>query len=154
MDRIDLKILQALQEDARMTNQALSERVGLSPSPCLQRVKRLERQGLLRAYRAEIELEKVCRSVTVIATVTLRAHEEVDFKDFEAAIRDMPEVVECVKVSGAFDYLLRFVCPDIGRYHSLSEELLKSSNGIAQLSSHVVLDQTKAFEGFPLESLV
>jgi DNA-binding Lrp family transcriptional regulator len=117
-------------------------------------VRKLESAGLLGPYLARVDLDRICRNVTVIATVTLKTHEHQDFKSFEAAVADLPEVVECFKVSGAFDYFLRFVCPDLARYHTLSEELLKHGPGIAQISSHVVLDRTKEFRGYNLERLL
>lgn len=154
LDQIDTRILSALQTNARITNHRLAETVGLSPSPCLQRVRKLERAGLLGPYLARIDLDRVCRNVTVIATVTLKTHEHQDFNAFEAAVAGLPEVVECFKVSGAFDYFLRFVCPDLARYHTLSEDLLTHGPGIAQISSHVVLDRTKEFRGYDLERLL
>ena len=154
LDRIDLKILAILQGEGRITNHALAERVGLSPSPCLQRVRKLEGAGLLGPYLARIDLDRICRNVTVIATITLKSHEHEDFLRFEAAVGRLPEVVECFKVSGSFDYFLRFVCPDLARYHTLSESLLTDGPGIAQISSHVVLDKTKEFQGYSLERLL
>ena len=154
LDRIDLKILAILQGEGRITNHDLAERVGLSPSPCLQRVRKLEGAGLLGPYLARIDLDRICRNVTVIATITLKSHEHEDFQRFEAAVAKLPEVVECFKVSGSFDYFLRFVCPDLARYHALSESLLTDGPGIAQISSHVVLDKTKEFQGYSLERLL
>ena len=154
LDRIDLKILAVLQSEARITNHALAERVGLSPSPCLQRVRKLEAAGLLGPYLSRIDLDRVCRNVTVIASITLKSHEHEDFERFEAAVAKLAEVVEAFKVRGSFDYFLRFVCPDMARYHALSESLLTDGPGIAQISSHVVLDRTKEFQGYSLERLL
>lgn len=154
LDQIDIRILSTLQSNARITNHNLAETVGLSPSPCLQRVRKLERAGLLGPYLARIDLDRICRNVMVIATVTLKTHEHQDFNAFQAAVAELPEVVECFKVSGAFDFFLRFVCPDLARYHTLTEDLLKDGPGIAQISSHVVLDRTKVFRGYELERLL
>ena len=154
LDRIDLKIVETVQNDARITNQALAEKIALSPSPCLTRFRRLEREGVIGPYFARIDLGRICRSVTVFATVTLRSHEQGDFEAFESAVRHLPEAIRCYKVSGTFDYLVQFVCPDIRRYHELSDELLKESAGIVNLTSHVVLDQAKTFKGYPLGRLV
>lgn len=154
LDRIDLKILRTLQDEARISNHDLSERVGLSPSSCLQRVRKLEARGVLEAYRARINLERVCRSVTVLATATLSHHDQTSFSRFEKAVAEIPEVVECLKVSGTFDYILRFVCTDMAQYHALSERLLDTGRGVAQLSSHVVLASTKPAAGYPLERLL
>lgn len=154
LDRIDLKILSTLQQEARISNHDLAERVGLAPSSCLQRVRKLEGHGVLGPYRASINLDRVCRSVTVIATVTLKNHEQSAFRRFEQAVAGIPEVVECLKVSGTFDYVLRFVCTDMTQYHALSERLLDADRGVAQLSSHVVLASNKTDEGYPLERLL
>lgn len=154
LDRIDLRILDELQKNARITNKALSERVGLSPSPCLQRVKRLEDIGLVTGYLGQINLDALCRHVTVMATITIRDHDHSIFAAFEAAIADLPDVVECLKMSGSFDYLVRFVCTDIQRYHSVTEDLLMQVGGKLQIASHVVLDQTKQNRGVDLDGLV
>ncbi|WP_319412131.1 winged helix-turn-helix transcriptional regulator [uncultured Cohaesibacter sp.] len=154
LDRIDLHILDELQKNARITNKALSEIVGLSPSPCLQRVKRLEDIGLISGYLGLINLEALCRHVTVIATITIRDHDHSIFATFEKAIAELPDVVECLKMSGSFDYLVRFVCTDIQRYHAVTEDLLVQVGGKMQIASHVVLDQTKQYHGVDLEELV
>jgi DNA-binding Lrp family transcriptional regulator len=154
LDRIDLKILTTLQDEARISNHDLAERVGLSPSSCLQRVRKLETRGVLDGYRAHIDLDRICRSVTVIATATLANHDQKSFSRFERAVADIPEVVECLKVSGTFDYILRFVCADMAQYHALSERLLDIGRGVAQLSSHVVLASTKQAGGYPLDHLL
>ncbi|MDX1401558.1 MAG: Lrp/AsnC family transcriptional regulator [Kiloniellales bacterium] len=154
LDQIDLRILTCLQRHARITNHKLAEEIGLSPSPCLQRVRKLEASGLIGPYLATVNLDGICRNVMVLATITLRTHEHDDFRAFEAIIAELPEVVECFKVSGTFDYFLRFVCPDLARYHALTEGLLSDGPGIAQISSHVVLDRTKEFRGYDLERLV
>ena len=154
LDRIDLRILEELQHNARITNKALSEKVGLSPSPCLQRVKRLEDIGLITGYLGLIHLEALCRHVTVMATITIHDHDHAIFAAFEAAIAELPDVVECLKLSGSFDYLVRFVCTDIQRYHAVTEELLVQVGGKLQIASHVVLDQTKQYRGVALDDLV
>lgn len=154
LDRIDVKILATLQSEARITNHDLAERIHLSPSSCLQRVRKLEQAGVLMSYHARIDLQRVCRSVTVIAEVQLNNHEQEDFKRFEQAVQEIPEAIECLKVSGTFDYIVRFVCPDMAQYHALTEQLLDTGRGIAHLSSHVVLARSKDAEGFPLEPLL
>ncbi|MDX1711946.1 MAG: Lrp/AsnC family transcriptional regulator [Rhodovibrionaceae bacterium] len=154
LDRIDLKIVATLQDSARITNQSLADAVGLSASPCLTRVRRLEDAHVIGPYRADVNLDKICRTVTVFATVSLKSHDQEDFRTFEANVKAIPEVVQAFKVSGDFDYLLRFVCADIARYHQLSDELLLRGGGMVRLTSHVVLDETKSFTGYPLASLV
>lgn len=154
LDRIDLKILAALQDNGRITNQALSEQVGLSPSPCLQRVRRLEKLGVIKGYACHIDLERVAPSVAVFVSVSLSSHEKGAFSAFETAVADIPELVECHKVSGQFDYLLRFVCSDIATYTAISDHLLATGPEGLNLSSHVVLQTTKESRGVALERLI
>lgn len=154
LDQIDLRILACLQANARMTNQELADEVGLSPSPCLQRVKRLEKAGVITNYRASVDLAKVCRHVDVIAAVTLNSHGLEDFQIFETMVEDMRYVVECTKVSGPIDYLVRFVCPDIASYQMLSDELLRLGPKIGNLSSYIVLKSSKPYRGVAFDDLV
>ncbi len=154
IDRIDLKILSILQNNARITNHDLSSEVNLSPSSCLQRVRRLEDEGYLESYMAVINLNKICRTVTVLLTVSLHDHTNTNFKTFEKVINDFPEIVECYTVSGNFDYFLRIVCPDMDRYLELNDKLIDCMEGVANISSHVALATTKTFKGYALDQLV
>ena len=153
LDQIDLRILACLQANARVTNQELADAVGLSPSPCLQRVKRLEKTGVITNYHAIIDLAKVCRHVDVIAAVTLNSHGLEDFQIFEKMVEDMRFVVECTKVSGPVDYLVHFVCPDTSSYQMLSDELLKIGPKIGNLSSYIVLESSKPYRGVAFDEL-
>ncbi len=154
MDRINLRLLSVLQQEGRITNQDLADRIGLSPSACLERMRKLEQESVLQGYRAQVDLDKVCPSITVITTVTLHDHRKEHMDHFEQAIRALPEVVECQQVSGVFDYMLRIVCRDMQRYQALSDELIEAGSGIIELSSHVVMDRTKPFQGFPISELI
>lgn len=154
LDATDIRILAALQRDGRMTYAKLSEAVGLSASPCQDRVKRLVSAGLIRRFAAEIEIERVVEAVTVFAQVTLKGHGRSNFERFETAIRKLPEAVECHKVGGGFDYLVRFVCHDMKAYQEISEALLRATTGIGQYFSYVVIERVKPFEGLPIERLL
>src|SRR5215813_9912182 len=154
LDQLDVKILDKLQSDARITNQDLADAVGLSPSPCLQRVKRLEKAGVIASYRVQLDLNVVCRHVDVICAVTLKTHGLDDFANFERTIAGMQHVVECTKVSGNIDYFVRFICPDIGAYQMLSDELLRLGPKVGNLSSHIVLNTVKSFTGVVLDDLL
>ncbi len=154
LDRIYLNILSILQTQGRITNQDLAEQVGLSPSPCLERVRKLEQTGYIDSYLASVNLDKICSSVTVFATVTLHNHKQEDFEGFEFSVKAMPEVVDCCKVSGPFDYILRFVCASMAHYDELSDRLLNNSPVALQMSSHAMLKKTKDFAGYPLDRLV
>ncbi len=154
IDQIDLKILSILQSDARITNHDLSNKVNLSPSSCLQRVRRLEDENYISRYMGHVDLDKICRTVTVILTVSLHDHSNENFETFNNAVKEFPEIVECYTVSGNFDYFLRAVCPDMKSYLALNDELIEKMDGTANVSGHVVLENTKPFEGYAIEALV
>jgi len=154
LDQLDIKILGKLQSDARITNQDLADAVGLSPSPCLQRVKRLEKAGVIASYRVQLDLNVVCRHVDVICAVTLKTHGLDDFANFERTIAGMQHVVECTKVSGNIDYFVRFICPDIGAYQMLSDELLRLGPKISNIASYIVLKTVRPYVGVVLDDLV
>ena len=107
LDRLDIRILSHLQRNGRATNVDLADAVGLSPSPCLIRVKRLEKAGYVTGYGAHVQLEKLGDLQVVFTQVTLSDHRREDFAQFEAAVRKVDEIVECHLVSGGFDYLER-----------------------------------------------
>ena len=153
LDRYDLEILRELQRNARQTNQQLSEAVALSASACLARVRRLEKTGLVRAYVADLNLEKVAPYVEVVAQVTLRDHSLLDFRRFDQAVAEMPEIVEALQVNGPFDYLIRIVCRDVPAYRDLIDHLTGAYFGIERITSQVVLSRTKHFSGYPIERL-
>jgi len=154
INRIDLKILTILQKNARITNQQLAEQVHLSASACLSRVKRLENEGLLKRYVTEIDLEKLAPHVEAFAEITLESHFPEDFERFDDALEKVDQVTDCYKISGAYDYLLKFVCTDVKAYNRTSEHLLKSNIGIGKINTLIILERTKDFSGFPLETLV
>lgn len=154
LDKINRKILSILQQDARITNQDLAEKVNLSPSSCLNRVRKLEQQGLIGPYLGVVDLATLCRSVTVIATVSLKDQSTDAFRAFQQAAQDIPEVVECYIVSGTFDIFLRIVAPDMNRYNEINDRLLDLQPGKVNISSHVVLSTGKPFRGYPLDQLI
>lgn len=112
------------------------------------------RADVITGWRAHIDLKKVCRHVDVVATIVLRSHGIEDFAGFEEVVGGMPYIVECTKVSGSIDYIVRFACPDLDSYHMLSDQLLKLGPRIAQLSSHVVLSAVKPYQGIALDGLL
>ncbi|TPG61377.1 Lrp/AsnC family transcriptional regulator [Roseomonas nepalensis] len=139
LDRIDLRILAHLQRHGRATNVDLADAVGLSPSPCLTRVKRLEKAGYITGYGAHINLQRLGDTVTIYTEVTLSDHRSADFKRFEASVRGMSEVVECHLVSGGYDYLLKFMTRSIAHYQERIEHMLALSIGIEKYFSYVVI---------------
>ncbi|MDZ3992860.1 Lrp/AsnC family transcriptional regulator [Pseudomonas sp. Teo4] len=154
LDRIDINILVELQKDGRMTNVSLADAVGLSASPCLQRVKRLEAAGFISSYKAHLNLAKITESVTVFTEVSLSDHKREDFAKFESNIRLVDEVLECHLISGGYDYLVRFMTRSIQHYQEVIEELLDRNIGIAKYFSYIVIKSPVMKEGVPLRKLL
>ena len=125
LDRVDRQLLDALQRDARLTTAELAERVSLTPSPCARRIRRLEQEGLIAQYRAVLDKEKLGLGITIFVQVRLSQHQDSLVEQFEAAVRDMPEVINCHTVSGAFDYLLQVVSADLSGYEQWVRRLQK-----------------------------
>ncbi len=153
LDRIDQKILQILQHQGRITNQKLADQVSLSPSSCLQRVRRLETSGVIESYHARVNLTRVARHIICIATVSLRNHTQDEFTAFEALVEAIPEVVECFTVSGESDFLLRIICPDMNRYVEINDQLVASNSYQVTINSYVVMKENKPFRGIDLKTL-
>ena len=139
LDDIDIRILSALQENARITNVLLAEKVGLSASPCLQRVKRLEANGLIRRHESVVDLKALAGAVYVFTEITLNGHRREDFDRFEKAISAEPTVLECHMVSGGFDYLVKFAARHIGHYQEVIESLLDADVGVNRYFSYIVI---------------
>ena len=124
LDSFDLKILAHLQREGRCTNVELSNLIGISESPCLLRTKRMQAEGLIRSYGADVALEKLGEHVVVFSEVTLGSHTPQDFRRFEEAAAKHEEIVECYNVSGGYDYLLRFITRGVNHYQEVIEDLL------------------------------
>lgn len=151
LDRIDLKILDVLQQDARVTNQALAERVALSPSACLARVRALEAGEFIRSYRAHVAVDRI-RSVTVVhAQVSFKRHVLEEFTEFDRCILSMPEVIEACRISGAYDYLLRVIVNDVHHWKDIARLLLGGNYGVEKIVSNFLMDDVKPFSGYPLQ---
>lgn len=153
LDRLDLRILSQLQQNGRITNVDLADAVGLSASPCLARVKRLEQAGYIIGYGAEVRLEKLGETVTVFTEVTLADHHREDFIRFETAIREVDEIIECHLVSGGYDYLLKFITRGVSHYQTIIEELLDRNIGIDKYFSYIVIKSPFVKKNYPIERL-
>lgn len=153
LDRIDINILAHLQRHGRITNVELAEAVNLSPSPCLIRVKRLEKAGYIIGYNAHINIAKLGETVTVFTQVTLSDHHMEDFARFEAGIRTVDEVIECHLISGGYDYLLKFVTRGISHYQALIESILERNIGITKYFSYIVIKSPIVKMYYPLVKL-
>ena len=153
LDRIDLRILSHLQRNGRVTNVDLADAVGLSPSPCLIRVKRLEQAGYIAGYGAHLRLEMLGDTLTVFTEVTLTDHHREDFQRFETAIREVDEILECHLVSGGYDYLLRFLTRGVNHYQEIIEGLLERDIGISKYFSYIVIKSPFIKNHCPIERL-
>jgi DNA-binding Lrp family transcriptional regulator len=153
LDRIDIRILHELQKNGRITNVELAELVHLSPSPCLQRVKKLQSEGYISGYAALIEVAKLGQTLTVFTEVTLKSHRQVDFSRFEQAAKNVPEVIECHLISGGYDYLLKFVTAGVSDYQGIMERLTDTNIGIDKYFSFIVLKSPFVKTHLPLNRI-
>jgi len=154
LDKFDLKILQALQSDARQPAAKLGESIGLSPSPTWERVRRLEQTGIVRGYHADIAVEQLGEFTHMFVSVMLGSHRAQDFERFEAAVAAIPEIVECWAVGGETDYVLRFVCTSSGACQEAIERALHADLGIERYWTYAVARAVKPFTGMPLDRLM
>jgi Lrp/AsnC family leucine-responsive transcriptional regulator len=149
-DAIDRRILEALQEDGRATIQDLADKVGLTPSPCLRRVRALEADGVIKGYVAIIDQLAVGLPISVFASVKLERQREEELDRFAAAVARWPEVVECYLMTGHRDYLLRIVVQDLAAYEQFLKQKLSRLDGVGSIESSFALGQVKYTNRLPL----
>jgi Lrp/AsnC family transcriptional regulator of ectoine degradation len=154
LDAYDIRILATLQRDGRITKLKLAEEIGLSPSPCWERMKRLQEAGFIRGFHADVDVAKVVRATTVFVEVTLNSHGAEDFERFEAAVHDVPEIVECQAIGGGADYIMKVVTTDIEAYQALIDRLLAAKVGIGRYFTYIVTKPVKRPRGAPLAHLM
>ena len=138
LDRIDINILSELQRNGRLTNNDLADRVHLSASPCLLRVKRLQAAGIIRGFAAEVDLTQLANVLTVFTEVTLARHRPQDLSRFVDVLHGIENVVECHLVSSGYDYLVKFNTCGIIEYQEIVERLLDMDVGLKKYFSYVV----------------
>lgn len=153
LDRIDRRILAHLQVEGNLANNELADKVGLSPSPCLRRVKALEEAGVISRYVALVDPASVDLPVNVFVSVSLDRQVEERLDSFEAAVMARPEVLECYLMTGDADYLLRVVVPDLASYERFLKEHLTRIPGIASIRSGFALKQVRYRTALPLDHL-
>ncbi|NIA70908.1 Lrp/AsnC family transcriptional regulator [Pelagibius litoralis] len=151
LDGIDRKILAALQADGRLSNVELAEHVGLSPSPCLRRVRLLEEAGIIDRYVALVDQRSVGLPVSVFISIKLERQQEEDLDRFEAEVSAYPEVLECYLMTGTQDYLLRVVVADLAAYERFLKTRLTRVENVAAIESSFALKQVKYTNVLPLE---
>jgi DNA-binding Lrp family transcriptional regulator len=153
LDKIDIKILCELQKNGRISNVELAELVNLSASPCLMRVKKLQADGFITGYSAQVDVSRLGQTLTVFTEITLRNHRQNDFARFLSTIEKVDSVVECHLVSGGYDYLVKFVTPGITEYQMIMERLVEMDIGIDKFFSFVVLKSPIVKVHLPLDAI-
>ncbi|PLX35826.1 MAG: AsnC family transcriptional regulator [Hyphomicrobiales bacterium] len=150
LEPVDIKILTALQEDGRATNQGLSEAVGLSTSPCWRRVRSLEDSGVITGYRAEVERREIGLGVLAFIRVRIDSHSEGEAEEFSRKVAELDEVVACYSIAGDTDFLLQVVSPDLDTYADFAMTVVRRLPRIKEMETTFVLKEIKPFRGYPL----
>ncbi|HXH02741.1 MAG TPA: Lrp/AsnC ligand binding domain-containing protein [Candidatus Competibacteraceae bacterium] len=152
LDRIDCKILDVLQRQGRISNVELAKQVNLSPTPCLERVRRLERDGYILGYHARLDPAKLGASLLLFVQVTLDRTTPDVFERFREEVQIIPEVMECYMVAGGFDYLLKIRIADMDSYRNVLGQMLTALPGIMQTHTYVVMENVKDTLVLPLDT--
>lgn len=153
LDSFDLRILRELQQDGRLTNAELADRIGLSPSPCLRRTRRLEEEGLIAAYQARLDSRRLGLGVFAFIHVHLERQVEEAARGFEAAVLALPQVVACDSVTGDSDYLLQVACEDLEAFAHFAHDVLMGLPGVRGVRSSLALKRVKEARALPLDHL-
>jgi len=151
LDSIDRRILALLQGDGRMTNVELARRVGISPPPCLRRVRALEEAGFINGYHADLDAQKLGFQVRVFASVRLKSQAEADLRAFEALAQGWPLVRECHMLNGEVDFILKCAAPDLGAFQRFLTESLTPAPNVASVKTSLVIRSGKDEPGVPLD---
>lgn len=150
LDAIDMQILDALQEDGRMSNVDLARHVGLTAPPCLRRVKALEDRGIIHAYHAALDPAALGYTITVFAMVSLRSQAEADLRAFEEHIAGLPEVRECHMLNGEIDFILKVVARDLQSFQQFLTSQLTPAPNVASVKTSLTIRTSKALVGVPV----
>ncbi|CBA21253.1 Leucine-responsive regulatory protein [Erwinia amylovora ACW56400] len=147
----EMKILKHLQADARVTNQELAEKIGMSASPCWRKVRKLEEEGVIQGYRAVLNRKKIGLGVMVFIRVAIDSHSEADAKKFEQEVTALEDVVACYSVGGDADFLLQVVASDLDSYAEFAMAVVRRLPGIKEMQSMFVLKEIKPLVTYPLK---
>ena len=150
VDKLDMKLLRELQKNARISNVELSERVNLSPTPCLRRLRKLENTGVIRGYEVRLDTANLGLTVSALAFVKLTRNSASNGAEFEKEIKALPAVVECNVVTGPYDYVLRIVAKSLEDYESILKNQLGVIKPIADVESTIILKQVECSRGLPI----
>ncbi|MFT5338115.1 MAG: Lrp/AsnC family leucine-responsive transcriptional regulator [Sphingobacteriales bacterium] len=150
LDRIDIRILDLLQNDARLTNKQIAEELGMSTTPVFERIKKLEKKGVIQKYVALVDRRKVGKNLLAYGSVRLKEHTQTSISTFVAQVKDFPEVIECMHTTGMGDYLLKIVVDDMDAYHRFVMDKLSAITVISHVETSFVLDEVIKTTAFPL----
>jgi len=150
IDETDTKILEALQEDGRMTNVDLARRVGLTAPPCLRRVRSLEERGYIASYHAHLDPVALGYTTTVFAMVSLKSQAEEDLQAFEAHVAELPEVRECHMLNGEIDFILKVVAQDLRSFQQFLTSKLTQAPNVASVKTSLTIRTSKNLPGVPV----
>lgn len=150
LDQIDRKVLDILQDNAKITNAQLSKEIGLSPAPTLERVKKLETSGIIQSYHAKLDRERVGLGVTTFVMVTLVGHKKQVTDSFVTKVNTIPEIIECHHITGDGDFLLKVISKDITSYQKLMLEVINEIEEVANTKTMVILSTFKESKALPI----
>lgn len=150
LDKIDRKILDILQSNAKITNAQLSKEIGLSPAPTLERVKKLELSGIIKSYHAKLDTTKIGLGVSTFVYVTLKGHNKKNIDVFLEEIHTIDEIIECHHITGSGDFILRVIAQDIANYQKLMLEKVSDISVVDNLQSMVILSTFKDSKVLPI----
>ena len=150
LDNTDISILKILQENARLTNQEIADKLHKTASPIYRRIKRLEEEGFIKKYVAVLDPKKIDRGLMAFTHVQLKDHSQDSLRNFEQAIIQLPEVLECYHMTGAFDFILRIVISDMDAYHHFLRSKLAQLSNIGTVQSFFVMSEIKTESAYPL----
>ena len=150
LETVDIRILQNLQQNGRLTNQALAEQIGLSTSPCWRKVRQLEDEEVIESYSARLNRRKIGLGVLAFIRVKIDSHNEIESEQFAHKVMQLDQVVACYSIAGDADFLLQVVSADLDAYADFSMNEIRRLPGIKEMQTSMVLKEIKPFKGFPL----
>ncbi len=151
LDSIDRRLLAELQDEGRVTNVELAQRVGLTAPPCLRRVRSLEEAGVIRGYHADLDASKLGFAITVFAMVSLKSQAEEDLRGFEDHVKTLPEVRECHMLNGEIDFILKIVSKDLQSFQEFLTSKLTPAPNVASVKTSLTIRTSKQEPGVPLD---
>ncbi len=154
VDRIDLKIMAALQREGRISKTALAKQVNLSPSACYERMTRLEKLKLIQSYHANINFRAIMQVQTFVTSIVLRSHYAASFRVFESYVAKIPQIIECQALGGGIDYMIKVVTHNVEEYETLIQQMLDAEVGIERYFTYIVTKSVKNLHQFELANLL